>query len=168
MAIRTVLRMGHPLLLLPAAPVQRFGTAELRELVADMDDTMRALNGAGIAAPQPQRAADGLPDARSRHNDIADKTAHAAEKVLRTVDSAKVEQSDIAANTRPVAASLLADPVRPKASGAVQKPVQDVESAIARIDGHLTDLLVAPDFHDLTGLVVAKVGRWPMTSRAAF
>jgi peptide deformylase len=52
MAIRTVLRMGHPLLLQVAAPVERFGTAELRELVADMDDTMRALNGAGIAAPQ--------------------------------------------------------------------------------------------------------------------
>ena len=52
MAVRTVLRMGHPLLLQVAAPVERFGTAELRQLVADMDDTMRALNGAGIAAPQ--------------------------------------------------------------------------------------------------------------------
>jgi peptide deformylase len=52
MAIRTVLRMGHPLLLRSAAPVERFGTSELRELVADMDETMRALNGAGIAAPQ--------------------------------------------------------------------------------------------------------------------
>jgi len=52
MAIRTVLRMGHPLLLQVAAPVERFGTAELRQLVTDMDDTMRALNGAGIAAPQ--------------------------------------------------------------------------------------------------------------------
>ena len=52
MAIRTVLRMGHPLLLQVAVSVERFGTPELRELVADMDDTMRALNGAGIAAPQ--------------------------------------------------------------------------------------------------------------------
>jgi peptide deformylase len=52
MAIRTVLRMGHPLLLQSAAPVEQFGTAALRELVADMDETMRALNGAGIAAPQ--------------------------------------------------------------------------------------------------------------------
>ena len=52
MAVRTVLRMGHPLLLQVAAPVERFGTAELRQLVADMDDTMRVLNGAGIAAPQ--------------------------------------------------------------------------------------------------------------------
>ena len=52
MAVRTVLRMGHPLLQRVAAPVARFGTAELRQLVSDMDDTMRALNGAGIAAPQ--------------------------------------------------------------------------------------------------------------------
>lgn len=52
MAVRTVLRMGHPLLQQVAAPVERFGTAELRQLVTDMDDTMHALNGAGIAAPQ--------------------------------------------------------------------------------------------------------------------
>jgi peptide deformylase len=52
MAIRPVLRMGHPLLGQVSAPVERFGTAELRELVRDMDDTMRALDGAGIAAPQ--------------------------------------------------------------------------------------------------------------------
>ena len=52
MAVRTVLRMGHPLLQRVAAPVTCFGTAELRRLVSDMDDTMRALSGAGIAAPQ--------------------------------------------------------------------------------------------------------------------
>lgn len=52
MAVRTILRMGHPLLQQVAAPVERFGTAELRQLVTDMDDTMHALNGAGIAAPQ--------------------------------------------------------------------------------------------------------------------
>lgn len=52
MAIRPVLRMGHPVLREVASPVERFGTPELRELVRDMDDTMRSLNGAGIAAPQ--------------------------------------------------------------------------------------------------------------------
>ncbi len=51
MTIRTVLRMGEPLLRAVAAPVERFD-AELKALVADMDDTMRALNGAGLAAPQ--------------------------------------------------------------------------------------------------------------------
>jgi peptide deformylase len=51
MAVRQVLKMGAPLLHSVAAPVTRFD-AELAALVADMDDTMRALNGAGIAAPQ--------------------------------------------------------------------------------------------------------------------
>src|SRR5215470_9864228 len=51
MAIRPVLKMGAPLLKQVALPVTRFD-ADLAELVADMDETMRALNGAGIAAPQ--------------------------------------------------------------------------------------------------------------------
>jgi peptide deformylase len=52
MAVRKVLRMGDPRLLEPSAPVERFDTPELHALVADMEDTMRALNGAGLAAPQ--------------------------------------------------------------------------------------------------------------------
>ena len=51
MTIRRVLKMGEPLLAQVAAPVQRFD-AELETLVRDMDETMRSLNGAGIAAPQ--------------------------------------------------------------------------------------------------------------------
>jgi len=50
-SIRPVLKMGEPFLLRVAAPVTRFD-AQLQELVADMDDTMRALSGAGLAAPQ--------------------------------------------------------------------------------------------------------------------
>jgi peptide deformylase len=52
MTIRTVLRMGHPVLKKVAAPVERFGEPGLIELVRDLDDTMRELNGAGLAAPQ--------------------------------------------------------------------------------------------------------------------
>jgi peptide deformylase len=51
MAVRRVLKMGEPLLRAVAQPVARFDS-ELAALVADMDDTMRALSGAGIAAPQ--------------------------------------------------------------------------------------------------------------------
>jgi peptide deformylase len=51
MAVRAVLKMGEPRLRAVAAPVTRFD-AELAALITDMDDTMRALNGAGIAAPQ--------------------------------------------------------------------------------------------------------------------
>ncbi len=44
--------MGDPRLLAPSARVERFDTAELRALLADMRDTMAHLNGAGLAAPQ--------------------------------------------------------------------------------------------------------------------
>ncbi len=50
--IRDVLRMGDPRLWQPSAPVERFGTAELAALLADLRDTMAARNGAGLAAPQ--------------------------------------------------------------------------------------------------------------------
>ena len=52
MAVREVLRMGHPVLRERSRPVEAFGTPELLELVADMKETMAAKNGAGLAAPQ--------------------------------------------------------------------------------------------------------------------
>ena len=52
MAIRKVLKMGDPVLLQVAAPVEAFDTPELHELLTDMRETMVAMNGAGIAAPQ--------------------------------------------------------------------------------------------------------------------
>ena len=52
MAIRPVLRMGDPRLLEAAQPVAKLDTPELHALLADMRDTMAALNGAGLAAPQ--------------------------------------------------------------------------------------------------------------------
>jgi peptide deformylase len=52
MAIRPVLKMGDPVLLQVAKPIERFDTPELHALLTDMQDTMTALNGAGIAAPQ--------------------------------------------------------------------------------------------------------------------
>jgi peptide deformylase len=50
--IREVLRMGDPRLLERSREVTRFGTRELDALLADMRDTMRAHDGAGLAAPQ--------------------------------------------------------------------------------------------------------------------
>src|ERR1700722_12622612 len=52
MAIREVLKMGDPRLLALSEPVGEFGTPELEMLITDMQDTMRHLNGAGLAAPQ--------------------------------------------------------------------------------------------------------------------
>jgi peptide deformylase len=52
MAIRDVLRMGDPRLLRRAAPVEDLRDPALAGLLADMRETMRALDGAGLAAPQ--------------------------------------------------------------------------------------------------------------------
>jgi len=118
-----------------------------------LHDTLQQLG----VMPQLQEAAVGLPDARSRLSYIVDKTTDAAEKVLNSVEQAKIEQADIASRTKTLAAALAADPVKALASGAVMNFAGDVEAASARIDTHLTDIMLAQDFHDLTGQVVAKV-----------
>ncbi|MEI7430155.1 MAG: peptide deformylase [Betaproteobacteria bacterium] len=52
MAIRPVLKMGDPRLWQKAQPVERFNTPDLLALIADMEETMLSLDGAGLAAPQ--------------------------------------------------------------------------------------------------------------------
>src|SRR5581483_4249576 len=50
--IRKILKYGEPVLETKAEPVTEFDTAELRELIADMWETMYAAKGVGLAAPQ--------------------------------------------------------------------------------------------------------------------
>ncbi|MBA4343146.1 MAG: peptide deformylase [Methylibium sp.] len=52
MAVHEILKMGDARLLRVAQPVTAFGTPELHQLVADMFETMKAAQGAGLAAPQ--------------------------------------------------------------------------------------------------------------------
>jgi peptide deformylase len=52
MAVHEILKMGDPRLLRVAPPVLQFDTPELHALIADMFETMKAANGAGLAAPQ--------------------------------------------------------------------------------------------------------------------
>ena len=52
MAIRDILKMGDHRLLQIAEPVKAFDTPELHALINDMHETMAAVNGAGLAAPQ--------------------------------------------------------------------------------------------------------------------
>jgi peptide deformylase len=52
MAVHDLLKMGDPRLLRVAQPVREFDTDEIHLLVSDMFDTMKAANGAGLAAPQ--------------------------------------------------------------------------------------------------------------------
>ncbi len=52
MTIREILKMGDARLLRMAEPVRAFDTPELHALIVDMRETMAAVNGAGLAAPQ--------------------------------------------------------------------------------------------------------------------
>ena len=52
MAIRDILKMGHPILLEVAKPIEVFNTPELDSIIEDMIDTMQENDGAGLAAPQ--------------------------------------------------------------------------------------------------------------------
>lgn len=135
----------------PAASPEVF--QQLGQITRQLHDTLHQLG----VMPKLQDAANGLPDARSRLNYIAEKTGAAANKVLNSVDQAKAEHNTIASETRRMAAAIVADPVKAVATGSVMNFVSDVEAATARIDQHLTDIMMAQDFHDLTGQVVAKV-----------
>ncbi len=52
MAVIEILKMGDARLLRVAEPVTAFNTPALQTLINDLDDTMLAANGAGLAAPQ--------------------------------------------------------------------------------------------------------------------
>lgn len=98
-----------------------------------------------------------LPDAKSRLSYIARLTGEAAEKVLTRVEQAKAQQDYIATESRRVLASLVKDPVAAVARGEIMNFLVDVERVSKEADTHLTEIMMAQDFHDLTGQVIARV-----------
>ena len=135
----------------PAASPEVF--QQLGLITRQLHDT---LNHLGVM-PKLRQSAEGLPDARSRLSYIARKTGEAADKVLTAVELAKQEHVGISDSARQLAARLSADPSQGAATSGVLAFVGELEAATGRIDQHLTDIMLAQDFHDLTGQVVAKV-----------
>lgn len=115
-----------------------------------------SLNGLGLTE-KVQGWAGELPDAKSRLSYIARLTGDAAEKVLNRVDQAKAQQEHIAKQARIVGALIVKDPVAAVAKGHVMNFLADVDESSQKIDEHLTEIMMAQDFHDLTGQVIAKV-----------
>lgn len=76
MAVREVLKMGHPTLRVKAQPISQkeILSTEFKELVADMFETMEAEDGIGIAAPQigvsKQVAIVGVPKDNPRYPEV--------------------------------------------------------------------------------------------------
>jgi chemotaxis protein CheZ len=115
-----------------------------------------SLNGLGLAEKVKDWAGE-LPDAKSRLSYIARLTGEAAEKVLNQVDQAKAQHDFIASETRRIGELIVKDPVGAVAKGHVLNFVNDVEKASQKVDANLTEIMMAQDFHDLTGQVIAKV-----------
>lgn len=98
-----------------------------------------------------------LPDARSRLNFIARLTGDAAEKVLNTVDAAQAQQDALVAQAVKIEADLKNDPVGAVARGEVLNFIAQVKSNAQVTTGQLSEIMLAQDFHDLTGQTVRKV-----------
>src|SRR5450830_639666 len=125
----------------------------LGQLTRQLHDSLNAL---GIA-DKLHGAAEEIPDAKNRLSYIARLTGEAAEKVLNSVDQAKAHHDHIATETRRIGALIVKDPVAAVAKGHVMNFITDVEEASKEIDKNLTDIMMAQDFHDLTGQVISKV-----------
>jgi chemotaxis protein CheZ len=115
-----------------------------------------SLNELGFAEKLKGSAGE-LPDAQSRLSYIARLTGEAAEKVLSRVEQAKTQQDYLAAETQRVSKSLVKDPVAAVATGEIMNFLTDVERVTKEADTHLTEIMMAQDFHDLTGQVIARV-----------
>lgn len=91
-----------------------------------------------------------LPDAKSRLNYIAKLTGEAAEKVLNSVDAAKVKQNEVVQISRLLESLFPAKP-------ALAEQLFRLRVCGEQTDQHLTDIMMAQDFHDLTGQVISRV-----------
>lgn len=100
---------------------------------------------------------DQLPDAQSRLSYIARLTGEAAEKVLNHVELGKSEQERVALRGRQLHDTIAAVPGLGKAMPELLEWSRDVVDTAEKTDARLTDIMMAQDFHDLTGQVIARV-----------
>lgn len=100
---------------------------------------------------------DQLPDAQSRLSYIARLTGEAAEKVLNHVELGKTEQGLIAERGRQLADTISRVPALAKAMPELMEWTNDIIKTSEQTDARFTDIMMAQDFHDLTGQVIARV-----------
>ena len=100
---------------------------------------------------------DQLPDAQSRLSYIARLTGEAAEKVLGEVELAKQEQAQLTRRGRELADTIRRVPGLRHAMPELLQWSEDVVALSEKTDSRLTDIMMAQDFHDLTGQVIARV-----------
>lgn len=108
-------------------------------------------------ADKLQGSVEQLPDAQSRLSYIARLTGEAAEKVLSQVEEGKREQEQLAQRGRELADTIKRVPALAKAMPELLEWSNDVVALAEKTDHRLTEIMMAQDFHDLTGQVIKRV-----------
>lgn len=121
----------------------------VREITCRLHDALRELGH----DKRIEASLGAVPDAKARLDFIARVTSEAAEKVLNTVDSAKARQDEL--GTR--AAAIQARLAGAGGDGELLAFLQEVQDVTQSTSGQLTEIMLAQDFHDLTGQTVRKV-----------
>ncbi len=131
-------------------------------LTRNLHDTLRQLGyDKGV-----EEAVGSLPDARARLDYIATLTGKAAERVLGAAERAKSVQNTNRAESRALEekwAALLSESPNPRAVWDLGRETQShfsrAQAQFAQVDEELTEIMLAQDFHDLTGQVIQRVTR---------
>lgn len=122
-----------------------------------------ALNELGLthklqdAAKELQGAAKELPDARSRLSYISRLTGDAAEKVLTCVEESKKLNDATAQEAERLMQLFKENPAALLTGGHLYNFLADTKKSAEGVDKNLIDIMMAQDFHDLTGQVIATV-----------
>jgi chemotaxis protein CheZ len=112
-----------------------------------------------------ENAVNALPDARARLNYIADLTGKAAEKVLGAVEASQKLNDEVSA--RAAALDKQWDRLYNNEMSLEEfksharenrEFIKEISGCSNQLGGHLTDIMMAQDFHDLTGQVVNRIG----------
>jgi len=110
---------------------------------------------------QISNAVNSLPDARTRLDYIARLTGDAADKVLNTVDILQHDHEQMAEAAKGLKAVISIAPdvagSQAELSGKMLAFLDQYAEMSSRQRAHLTEIMLAQDFHDLTGQVIRKI-----------
>ena len=135
------------------APDARVLYTRVRDITKNLHDALRELGH----DKRIEASLGAVPDAKARLSFIARVTGEAAEKVLNTVDAAQARQEAMAARAGAVAALLREATADADLRGELLRFAEEVQSGAQATSAQLTDIMLAQDFHDLTGQTVGKV-----------
>lgn len=129
-------------------------------LTRNLHDTLRQLG----YDKDVEQAVGALPDARARLDYIANLTGKAAERVLNAAERARAVQeqtksASLALNQK--WSTLLAQSPAPQALWDLGRETEECFAAnharLSQVDEELTEIMLAQDFHDLTGQVIQRI-----------